>query len=140
MHFRRTIDEPPKVGITPLIDVVFLLLIFFMVSTTFDRQGDIRVLLPEAQADARIETAILEVVVDVNGRYFIGGQAVVDPQTQNLKRALANHHALRSEPVRIRADAETSHQSVVTVMDLLAEAGFTKVGLATVQTSGPVNE
>ena len=88
MKFRRTTREPLSVNLTPLIDVVFLLLIFFMVSTTFTRETQLSIDLPEAEGQARqsIEEEI-EILIDEAGSYRVNGQGLVDSEHVFAKRA-----------------------------------------------------
>jgi biopolymer transport protein ExbD len=134
--------EAPDINLTPLIDVVFLLLIFFMVSTTFRKESDIRIDLPEAsqQQPSEDPQTHLEVVVDAAGRYLVNGQALLDNQPHTLKKALAaaadsNH----DQTFIIRADAKTPHQAVVTVMDIAGQMGFRRLAIATLRTQPDVS-
>jgi biopolymer transport protein ExbD len=126
-------EDEPEVNLTPLIDVVFLLLIFFMVSTTFEQQSRIQIELPEATATpAEAEDEILEIVIDAQGRYFIGERQVVNSEIKTLKSAISKALEGR-EPltVIIRADASTPHQAVITALDASSQLGLTKISLAT---------
>jgi biopolymer transport protein ExbD len=126
------------VNITPLIDVVFLLLIFFMVSTTFDRESEIQVTLPEAAIDEPLsdENEPIEVTVSSEGNFFVNGQRVVNSQIQTLKQALVKiANGRKDPPIIISADANATHQAVVTVMDASRQLGFVHINIATSQTS-----
>jgi len=126
-------DDEPDINLTPLIDVVFLLLIFFMVSTTFERQSRIQIELPEATTDATAQDDNkLEILVDVKGRYFIGDQQVINSELKTLKTAISKAVGNRGElPVTIRADANTPHQAVIRVLDATSQLGLTHISLAT---------
>jgi biopolymer transport protein ExbD len=126
-------EDEPDINLTPLIDVVFLLLIFFMVSTTFEHQSRIQIDLPEATADAtEQEDDTLEILVDVQGRYFIGDQQVINSELKTLKTAISKAVGNRGElPVTIRADANTPHQAVIRVLDAASQLGLTHISLAT---------
>jgi len=130
-------SDEPDVNLTPLIDVVFLLLIFFMVSTTFEHQSRIQVELPEASAEPTTpEAESLEIIVDAQGRYFIGDEQVVNSQLKTLKGAIANVLGDRTDiPVIVRADANSPHQSVVTVLDATSQLGLTRISLATTRST-----
>jgi biopolymer transport protein ExbD len=130
-------SDEPDVNLTPLIDVVFLLLIFFMVSTTFEHQSRIQVELPEASAEPTTpEAESLEIIVDAQGRYFIGEEQVVNSQLKTLKGAIANVLGERTDmPVIVRADANSPHQSVVTVLDAASQLGLTRISLATTRST-----
>jgi biopolymer transport protein ExbD len=135
----RTRSEPdPEINLTSLIDVVFLLLIFFMVSTTFERQAALKIDLPEASAEAEPQESPerLEVVIDAEGRIYLNDNQLVDSAPATIRaafRELAGED--RSMPVLIRADAQTPHLHVVTVMDVSGQLGFTRLSIAT-QRSG----
>jgi len=131
-------SDEPDVNLTPLIDVVFLLLIFFMVSTTFEHQSRIQVELPEASAEPTTpEAESLEIIVDAQGRYFIGEEQVVNTQLKTLKGAIAKVIGDRTDmPVIVRADANSPHQSVVTVLDATSQLGLTRISLATTKAAG----
>ena len=128
-------DERVDVNLTPLIDVVFLLLIFFMVSTTFDRHAKLKVELPEASA--RTEQQLEEPVVlsiDAKGNYFINDRQVVNTQLETLKIALQKTVADKKDvSLVLRADAKTPHQSVVRAMDAASQLGLTRLSIATIE-------
>jgi biopolymer transport protein ExbD len=127
---RRT---SPDVNITPLIDVVFLLVIFFMVSTTFDRYSEIRIELPDANADkAQVDTEFIDLTIDREGRYYVERREVVNTSVDTLRRALKKALGERTDvPVVISADARTPHQSVISAMEAARRAGLLRVSFAT---------
>ena len=131
-------SDEPEVNLTPLIDVVFLLLIFFMVSTTFEHQSRIQVELPEASAEPTTpDDESLEIIVDAQGRYFIGDEQVVNTRLKTLKGAISKVIGDRTDmPVVVRADANSPHQSVVTVLDAASQLGLTRISLATTRAAG----
>ena len=133
MNLQPGEQDEPEVNLTPLIDVVFLLLIFFMVSTTFEQQSRIQIELPEATAaPTETEDDSLEIVIDAQGRYFIGERQVVNSELKTLKAAISKAVNGR-EPltVIIRADASTPHQAVITALDATSQLGLTQISLAT---------
>lgn len=121
------------VGLTPLIDVVFLLLIFFMVSATFLRESQIRVELPEARGSGDPEQDVLEVLVTRDGRYAVDGRALVDAGRETLRRALGAHvgDSGARPPLVVTADAAAEHRAVVRVMDVAAQLGFERLSIST---------
>ncbi|MDX1454144.1 MAG: biopolymer transporter ExbD [Gammaproteobacteria bacterium] len=137
MNLRPKIAEEPEVNLTSLIDVVLLLLVFFMVSTSFVREADLKVTLPEAALQATpAQQAPLEITITANGDYYVNGQALVSNQPKVLERAIDKVvEGQREVPVTIKADASTTHQSVVTVMDTAGRMGFVNI---TIVTSGDV--
>jgi len=135
MNLRRARAEEPDVNLTPLIDVVFILLIFFMVSTTFQRESEIKIELPEASAEpVDSERDTLEILIDADGRYFLGGRQVVNTELATLKQAIGKWLGERKEvPVVIRADRRTPYEAVVRAMDATAQLGLVQMSLATSQ-------
>ena len=132
---RDTLD----INLTPLIDVVFLLLIFFMVTTTFERHSRLQIDLPEATDDAvtRPEEP-LEIAISEDGRIYVNNAEVVAGDVEALKTAIVNAAGSdREQAITIRADARTAHQHVVTAMDAVAALGFSNLTIATTpRTSG----
>jgi biopolymer transport protein ExbD len=133
MNLQPSDSDEPEVNLTPLIDVVFLLLIFFMVSTTFEHQSRIQIELPEATAEAsKPDDESLEIIIDAQGRYFLGEQQVVNTELKTLKGAISKAVGEREGlPVIIRADAKTPHQAVITALDATSQLGLTRISLAT---------
>ena len=128
-------DERVDVNLTPLIDVVFLLLIFFMVSTTFDRHAKLKVELPEASAktEQQLEDPVI-LSIDAKGNYFINDRQVVNTQLETLKIALQKTVADKKDvSLVLRADAKTPHQSVVRAMDAASQLGLTRLSIATIE-------
>ena len=128
-------DERVDVNLTPLIDVVFLLLIFFMVSTTFDRHAKLKVELPEANAktEQQLEDPVI-LSIDAKGNYFINDRQVVNTQLETLKIALQKTVADKKDvSLVLRADAKTPHQSVVRAMDAASQLGLTRLSIATIE-------
>jgi biopolymer transport protein ExbD len=134
VKFQRRRDEEVGINLTPLIDVVFLLLIFFMVSTTFERHGEIQLQLPSADRDAvPAQQAWIDVLVDATGTYYVDGRELVNRRPETLRRMLETVLSERvGKPVLVRADANASHQSVVTALDVIGALGVTSVSIATV--------
>ena len=136
MNLRSPRKDELDVNITPLIDVVFLLLIFFMVSTTFEREYEIEITLPEASIDAPVKKDItIEVTINAEGIYFVNGQRVVNTQLNTLKQAMVKVAKGESDPpIILSADANATHQAVVKVMDAARQLGFVHLSFATTQT------
>ncbi len=132
MNFRRQRRERIELSMTPMIDVVFLLLIFFMVTTTFEREAALKIELPEARGETSSENKPLEVVVDSRGRYFIGGHELVNVRIETLKKAMSQ--ALKQGARRvvvISADKQSPHQSVIRVLDAARQLGLNHISFAT---------
>ena len=130
-------EESVEVNLTPLIDVVFLLLIFFMVSTTFDRHAKLKVSLPESSVKAsQQQNDPLVLSIDVKGNYFINDRQVVNKSLDTLKQAIQKtigDKALKDVALVLRADANTPHQFVVRAMDAASQLGLTRLSIATVE-------
>jgi len=131
--------EEPEINLTSLIDVVFLLLIFFMVSTTFEHQAALRVDLPEASS---VESTPdlperLELVIDDEGRMYLNDEALVSSEKRTIRAAfLGAAGEQRDLPIILRADRETPHHFVVSVMDVAAELGFVNLSIAANRAEG----
>ncbi len=137
MNFRRQRAEEVSVNLTPLIDVVFLLLIFFMVSTTFTRETQLQLDLPQAESGQPVEQADMErieLLIAANGDIVINDRALVDRRITTLKAALQRESGGNTElPVVITADASTPHQAVVMAMDAAGQLGFNRLRLTTME-------
>ena len=134
MNLRKFRRESPAIDLTPLIDVVFMLLIFFMVSTTFKDQSMIRIDLPKASQQKQEENKEkpIELTIDVQGNYYVNDKRVVNTQIETLKRALKIAIGNREHPpLTISADGRTSHQAVVTAMDAARQVGLLHISIAT---------
>jgi len=136
MNFRQNqAAEEPQLNLTPLIDVVFLLLIFFMVSTTFNKQSEISIELPEASGKPlKSEKFAIEIEIDNQGRYFVNQQRVKDNKVVTLKRAIRLTQGKEKNPqLIISSDRNTPYQSVVTAMDAARQLGLVNLTFATKQ-------
>ena len=133
MNLRKFDKQDPDVNLTPLIDVVFLLLIFFMVSTTFTRESRISIDLPESSATpVETESQAIEVTIDEQGRYYVNQQLVINNKIETLMQALRLVAGDKKDlSLIINADAKTTHQSVVTAMDAARRLGIVHLSLAT---------
>jgi len=131
--------EEPTVDLTSLIDVVFLLLIFFMVSTTFERETVLKVDLPEASTveDREDIPETLELVIDSEGRMFLNDQRLLDSNANTIRAAMEQLAGERRDvPLILRADRQTPHHFVVTTMDVAAQLGFANLSIATDRSDG----
>jgi biopolymer transport protein ExbD len=135
LKFRRQRLEEVTINLTPLIDVVFLLLIFFMVSTTFTRETQLSIDLPEAEGEARVESQRqIEILIDEAGRYRVNGQGLLDGQMRTLQAAIYEISAGDTTlPMLITADAQAAHQYVVRAMDAAGQMGFIHLSITTRQ-------
>jgi len=135
MNFRHRKVEELEVNMTPLIDVVFLLLIFFMVSTTFERESELNIELPEASGEiTEVKKVTIEVIIDAAGKYTINGHELINTQIDSLLRGLRVAAGNENEPrVIITADKNSSHQAVMTVMDAARQMGFVHLTFSAVK-------
>jgi len=119
------------VDITPLVDVVFLMLIFFMVSTSFNVASSLKLELPSSKTSAQ-ETDVKQVTVSINakGELFVQNEMVEDDKLRS--RILNFTKGDTNKPVVVRADADARHKRVVLVLDTLRDLGISKVGIATI--------
>jgi len=134
VKFRRRPRTEVSIELTPLIDVVFLLLIFFMVSTTFIRETQLDLNLPEATGDLQQpEDQNIVVTIAEDGTYAVNDQALVNNQLATLMRALQQQMGENDAPKQliITADANATHQAVVRAMDAAGQAGLTSLSITT---------
>tara|TARA_R110000822_G_scaffold34103_8_gene97061 strand:+ start:12040 stop:12474 length:435 start_codon:yes stop_codon:yes gene_type:complete len=135
VNFRRKKTEEASVNLTPLIDVVFLLLIFFMVSTTFTRETQLKLDLPQAASGEQIDSSDaqqIELIISASGDIAVNGMALAATSLDSLKTALQRESAGdNSLPLIITADAQTPHQAVILAMDAAGQLGFSRLRLTT---------
>jgi len=133
VKFRRKPRENVEIGLAPLIDVVFILLLFFVVTTTFDARSTLQIQLPTASdQNSSAPPRSLSVLVNADGRYFINDQEVLRPDIESLKQTIAQLAGQdREQTVLLRADARTPYQAVVTAQDALGQLGFRRIAIAT---------
>lgn len=127
--------EEPELNLISLIDVVLLLVVFFMVSSTFIEEGRIRVQLPEASKVpvAKSGSEPLVITVTHSGEYLVNDHTLINNNPDTLRTAIVKIVGdKRDGPATIRADATTTHQSVVTAMDVLGKLGFSEINIATI--------
>lgn len=133
MQFRpNQSEDETSVNLTPLIDVVFLLLIFFMVSTTFDSTSELKIDLPEASADKPLQQERLTLMIDPQGFYYLNGKRLKNQSSDllllELYRATGDD---KETPVVIQSDAKSPVQSLVTAMDVVGQIGLSHLSIAT---------
>jgi len=135
MNFNVRPRLEPEVNMTSLIDVVLLLLIFFMVSTSFVKQSQITIRLPAADSEAVVEEVPdhLEIMITEQGTYLINGRELINSRPETIRNALQKLSGGNTRlPLTISADANARHQHVVTAMDIAGKLGFVKISIATV--------
>ncbi len=126
-------QEEPDINLVPLIDVILVLIIFFVITTTFDSRSMLQLQLPRAQGEpVAAQAKVLSVLVNADGHYFVDEQEVLRTDVDSLKQTIEKVAGSdRERPVLLRADARTPHQAVVTAYDALAQAGFRRIQIAT---------
>ncbi len=138
MNLRPRHREDPEINLISLIDVLLVLLIFFMVSTTFQQEGRVKVQLPQAsqipQASGGHEPLVITVTAD--GSYRVNERALINASPDTLRAALLKEAGSERGPITIRADGRSTHQAVVTAMDVAGKLGFAQLNIATVHESG----
>ncbi len=125
----------PEINMTSLIDVVLLLLIFFMVSTSFVKQSQITIRLPQADSSAVVEEfpEQLDIMITEQGTYLINGRELINTRPETIRNALQKLSGGNTRlPLTISADANARHQHVVTAMDVAGRLVFVKISIATV--------
>jgi biopolymer transport protein ExbD len=135
MNLRVRPRAEPEVNLTSLIDVVLLLLIFFMVSTSFVKQSQISIRLPEAESAAVVEEIPeqLDIMITEQGTYLVNGRELINSRPETIRNALQKLSGGNTNlPLTISADANARHQHVVTAMDVAGKLGFVKISIATV--------
>ena len=121
------------VNLTPLIDIVFLLLIFFMVSTTFTKETRLELDLPKAEKGEAAQSHPFEIVLDGNGRVLLAEQRFDLDERVKIMSALGElKQQYPDTPLVLVADANAAHQSVISIMDMAGKAGISQLSLATV--------
>jgi biopolymer transport protein ExbD len=134
MNFGRRRETEPEINVTSLIDVILLLVMFFMVSTSFVQDGRLKVRLPESSAAPEQRPGDpVTILITADGAYRVNDRALVNRSPETLRAALEKvASATRGQPITIRADARATHQAVVTAMDMAGRVGFAQVNIATV--------
>lgn len=135
MNFKPQRSDEVNLDITPLIDVVFLLLIFFMVSTTFEHSAEINIILPESTEElSEAKPDAVKVGIDVQGNIYVNERPLLNAQLSTIRDAISEAIVgLDEVPVIISADAQASHQSVVKVMDAARQLGLLRITFATLK-------
>ena len=125
----------PEVNLTSLIDVVLLLLIFFMVSTSFVKQSQIAISLPEAES-AEVVAEMpeqIDIMITETGTYLVNGRELINSRPETIRNALQKvTDGDNTLPLTISADANAKHQDVITAMDIAGRLGFVNISIATV--------
>ncbi len=135
MNLSSQQPEEPELNLTSLIDVVLLLLVFFMVTTSFVRESRIGIRLPEAgnAEPAAVVTEQMTIAVTAQGTYLLNGQALIDARAETLEAAIGKlAKDFSPTAITVSADANASHQTVVTAMDVAGKLGYIEISISTV--------
>lgn len=135
MNFRPRRLEEPEINLVSLIDVVLMMVVFFMLSSSLVKEGRLHIRLPAASAapSSSAESAQLVIGITRSGGYSVNGRELINTSTETLARAIVDRVGTRRNmPVTLRADARTTQQSVVTAMDVLGRLGFVEINIATI--------
>ena len=126
-------DDEPEINLIPLIDVVLCLIIFFVITATFDARSVLKLELPRADGQpSEAAKNALSVLVNAEGRYFVGDREALRTDIESLKRTIEEVAGSdRDRSVMLRADARTPHQAVVTALDALGQLGYRRISIAT---------
>ena len=136
MNLKPRRHEEPEINVVSLIDVVLLLVVFFILSSKFTDEGRLRVHLPQASAvpTQKVNGEPLVVSVTQQGSYLVNQRELINSSPETLRAALLKEAGgNRGVRVTLRADARATHQSVITAMDVLGRLGFAEVNIATVK-------
>ena len=142
MRFRRSPGRTARIDIINLIDVVFVTLIFFMLATTFSREGKLQVTLPEAAAQPSEQRQTrIELVISADGNFAVAGRSLADDRVQTILAALRDaSEGDTDRPLVITADGKTPHELVVRAMDAAGRGGFARLSITTRQPAGGSTE
>jgi biopolymer transport protein ExbD len=128
----RRAEDVPEINLVPLIDVILVLIIFFVITTTFDARSVLKLELPRADGQVNTQSDSLSLLINAEGRYFVGDREALRTDVESLKRTIVEVAGDdRERTVLLRADARTPWQAVVTAYDALGQLGFTRIANAT---------
>lgn len=138
MKFKPSRSEDPELNLVPLIDVLLMTLIFLVVTTSFSKETQLRIRLPEAAAESKTLDNTIRVLIDAQGRYYVGDQQLLANTPEALRGAIGRAAGTRKDPVIvIHADGKSPHEAVVRVMESARRLGYTRLTFATQK---PANE
>ena len=138
MNFRPIPEDELELNLIPLIDVLLVTIIFLIVTTSFSKEAQLRIRLPEASAEARSNQPTLRIAIDARGQYFINEQQLLSTNPDVLREAIARAIGREKDPLLvIQADAKTPHEAVVRAMDAARRLGITQLTFATQQPASP---
>ena len=134
MKFRNRPTEDPELNLVPLIDVLLMTLIFLVVTTSFSKESQLRIRLPEASTEQKTNDQSLRILIDANGQYYINDKQLLNDSPEILRNAISQSARTLKDPIIIiHADGRTPHEAVVKVMDASRRLGYTRLTFATQQ-------
>jgi len=139
MNLRPRRSEDPEINLISLIDILLVLVLFFLLSTTFSVDGRLRIRLPQASSVPQQRTGNEPLIVTVtsSGSYLVNGRELVNSSADTLRAAILKIAGERRDlNTSIRADGRATHQSVVTAMDILGQLGFAQLNIVTTKDAG----
>jgi biopolymer transport protein ExbD len=132
MKFRNRPTEDPELNLVPLIDVLLMTLIFLVVTTSFSKESQLRIRLPEASSEQKTNDQSLRILIDANGQYYINDKQLLNDSPEVLRNAISQSARNLKDPVIIiHADGRTPHEAVIKVMDAARRLGYTRLTFAT---------
>ena len=132
MKFRNRPSEEPELNLVPLIDVLLMTLIFLVVTTSFSKESQLRIKLPEASTEQRTSDDSLRILIDANGHYYIDDKQLLNDSPEVLRNAISQSaRKMRNPVIVIHADGRTPHEAVVRVMDVSRRLGYSRLTFAT---------
>jgi biopolymer transport protein ExbD len=132
MQFRPSRSDEPELNLVPLIDVLLMTLIFLVVTTSFSKETQLRIKLPEASAETKVQENTVRVLIDAQGNYYLGDHQLANQSADTLRGAMLRAAGSMKDPVIIiHADGKAPHGSVVRVMDAARRLGYTRLTFAT---------
>lgn len=133
MNFRHRKKRNLEISITPMIDVVFLLLIFFMVTTTFNKNNALQITLPESESKESVPRQLLVLSIDSKSQYYLNDQLLADNNLSTLGSSLVSVFKDQDQALVINADALAPYQAVVNALDIAGRVGFVQITFSTQQ-------
>ena len=129
----RRAEDNPEINLVPMIDVILCLIIFFVITTTFDARSVLKLELPKANGErSEAKARQLSLLINAQGRYFVDDREALRTDVESLKRTITEVAGSdRKRAVLLRADARTPHQAVVTALDALGQLGFRQISIGT---------
>ena len=132
MQFRPSRSDEPELNLVPLIDVLLMTLIFLVVTTSFSKETQLRIKLPEASAETKVQENTVRVLIDAQGNYYLGDKQLANQSSDTLRGAMLRVAGKTKDPVIIiHADSKAPHGAVVRVMDAARRLGYSRLTFAT---------